>query len=233
MFGGCEPDCAGGFPSQGPDRIHSAGDILERRTQCPKQGFACLRNRLPVLPKFLGEYPDVRIEMIVDDSFIDIVADKIDAGIRFGDIVEKDMIAVRIGPDVPLCVVGSPSYFEKFGYPQNPRELSSHRCINYRHLRTSGFFGWEFVEDGRPLQARVEGPLVFSNTELLLDAALAGHGLAYTYENYALEHIKAGRLERTLAQWCPTFPGYYLYHPSRRQVPPALTALIAALKYRA
>lgn len=187
---------------------------------------------MPVLPKFLAEYPDVQIEMMVDDSFIDIVAGKIDAGIRFGDIVEKEMIAVRIGPEVPICVVGSPSYFAKHGHPQTPRDLSSHRCINYRHLRTSGFFGWEFVEDGRPLQARVEGPLTFSNTELLLDAALDGHGLAYTYENYILEYEKAGRLERTLDKWCPTFPGYYLYHPSRRQVHPALAALIAALKFR-
>lgn len=187
---------------------------------------------MPALPKFLAEYPDVHLQMIVDDSFIDIVAEKIDAGIRFGDIVEKDMIAVRIGPDVRLSVVGAPSYFARYGDPQTPRELSGHRCINYRHLRTAGFFGWEFVEAGRPFQVRVDGPLTFSNSELLIEAALAGHGLAYVYENEILGHVDAGRLRRTLDDWCPTFPGYYLYHPSRRQVPPALAALISALKYR-
>lgn len=220
-------DIATGVDALGAMRGKAAGPI---RLTATKHAVSSVV--MPVLPKFFSDYPDVQIDMIVDDGFIDIVANKIDAGIRFGDIVEKDMIAVRIGPDVPMCVVGAPSYFQKFGQPQTPRDLSAHQCINYRHLRTSGFFGWEFVEDGRPLQARVNGPLTFSNTELLLEAALAGHGLAYTYENYALEHIEAGRLERTLAKWCPTFPGYYLYHPSRRQVPPALAALIGALKYR-
>jgi DNA-binding transcriptional LysR family regulator len=187
---------------------------------------------MPVLPDFLAAYPDVHVHMIVDDSFVDIVAERIDAGIRFGDIVEKDMIAVRIGPDVRLAVVGAPSYFAKYGNPQSPRELSAHRCISYRHLRTSEFFGWEFVEAGRPFQVRVEGPLTFTNSELLIEAALAGHGLAYVYENEILGHVDAGRLKRTLVEWCPTFPGYYLYHPSRRQVPPALAALISVLKYR-
>ena len=220
-------DISSGVDALGAMRGKAAGTIRLTATK-----HAITSVVMPVLPKFLGEYPDVRIEMIVDDGFIDIVANKIDAGIRFGDIVEKDMIAVRIGADVPMCVVGAPSYFEKYGHPKTPRELSNHRCINYRHLRTSGFFGWEFVEDGSPLQVRVEGPLTFSNTELLLDAALDGHGLAYTYENYALEHVEAGRLERTLDQSCPPYPGYYLYHPSRRQVPPGLAALIAALKHR-
>ncbi|MDB5507359.1 MAG: LysR family transcriptional regulator [Devosia sp.] len=220
-------DIATGVDALGAMRGKAAGTI---RLTATKHAISSVV--MPLLPKFLAEYPDVQLQMLVDDSFIDIVAMRIDAGIRFGDIVEKDMIAVRIGPDVPLAVVGAPSYFEKYGHPGTPRELSLHRCINYRHLRTSGVFGWEFVEDGRPLQVRVEGPLTFSNSELLLEAALAGHGLAYVYENEVLGHVAAGRLERTLAKWCPNFPGYYLYHPSRRQVPPALAALVAALKYR-
>lgn len=220
-------DISTGVDALGAMRGKAAGTIRLTATK-----HAVSSAVMPVLPTFLAEYPDVQLQMIVDDSFIDIVAEKIDAGIRFGDIVEKDMIAVRIGPDVRLAVVGAPSYFARYGYPQSPRELSAHRCINYRHLRTPGFFGWEFVEDGRPFQVRVEGPLTFSNSELLIEAALAGHGLAFVYENEIAAHVEAGRLKRTLDEWCPSFPGYYLYHPSRRQVPPALAALISALKYR-
>lgn len=163
---------------------------------------------------------------------LDIVADRIDAGIRFGDIVEKDMIAVRIGPDIRMAVVGAPSYFAEHPVPQTPRELSSHRCINYRHIKSGGLYAWDFEDEGRPLQVRVEGPLVFNNSDLIREAALAGQGLAFVYEDEAAADIAAGRLTRILAKWCPTFPGYYLYHPSRRQTPPALAALIAALRYK-
>lgn len=187
---------------------------------------------MPVLPAFLAENPDIQLDMIIDDNLTDIVAQRIDAGIRFGDIVEKDMIAVRISPDIRMAVVGAPSYFANHPAPASPRDLSSHRCLNYRHIRSGGLYAWDFEEDGRPFQVRVEGPLTFSNSELLREAALAGHGLAFVYENEVLADIAAGRLERTLERWCPTFPGYYLYHPSRRQTPPALTALIAALRYR-
>jgi DNA-binding transcriptional LysR family regulator len=188
---------------------------------------------MPVLPAFLAENPDIQLDMIIDDNLTDIVAQRIDAGIRFGDIVEKDMIAVRISPDIRMAVVGAPSYFANHKAPDTPRDLASHRCLNYRHIRSGGLYAWDFEEDGRPFQVRVEGPLIFSNSELLREAALAGHGLAFVYENEVLADIAAGRLERTLERWCPTFPGYYLYHPSRRQTPPALTALISALRYRA
>jgi DNA-binding transcriptional LysR family regulator len=220
-------DIASGVDTLGSMRGKAVGTI---RLTATKHAVSTVV--MPVLPGFLAAHPDIQVSMIVDDSFIDIVAERIDAGIRFGDIVEKDMIAVRIGPDVRLAVVGAPSYFAQYGTPQTPRDLSGHRCINYRHLRTAGIFGWDFVEAGRPFQVRVEGPLTFSNSDLLLDAALAGHGLAYVYENGVLDHVKEGRLKRCLVKWCPTYPGYHLYHPSRRQVPPALTALIAALKYR-
>jgi DNA-binding transcriptional LysR family regulator len=187
---------------------------------------------MPALPGFLSAHPDIRVDMIVDDNLTDIVADRIDAGIRFGDIVEKDMIAVRIGADIRMAVVGAPSYFAEHPVPQTPRELSSHRCINYRHIKSGGLYAWDFGEEGRPLQVRVEGPLVFNNSDLIREAALAGQGLAFVYEDEAAADIAAGRLTRILVKWCPTFPGYYLYHPSRRQTPPALAALIAALRYK-
>jgi DNA-binding transcriptional LysR family regulator len=187
---------------------------------------------MPALPGFLSAHPDIRVDMIVDDNLTDIVADRIDAGIRFGDIVEKDMIAVRIGADIRMAVVGAPSYFAEHPVPQTPRELSSHRCINYRHIKSGGLYAWDFEEEGRPLQVRVEGPLVFNNSDLIREAALAGQGLAFVYEDEAAADIAAGRLTRILGKWCPTFPGYYLYHPSRRQTPPALAALIAALRYK-
>ncbi len=187
---------------------------------------------MPVLPQFLLQHPDIKLDVIIDDNLTDIVAERIDAGIRFGDIVEKDMIAVRIGPDIRMAVVGAPSYFATHPVPQTPRDLSAHRCINYRHIKTGGLYAWDFEEEGRPFEVKVEGPLVFNNSDLIRDAALAGQGLAFVYEDEVAAEIEAGRLKRILEPWCPTFPGYYLYHPSRRQSPPALSALIAALRFR-
>jgi len=172
------------------------------------------------------------VDMIIDDNLTDIVAERIDAGIRFGDIVEKDMVAVRIGPDIRMAVVGAPSYFADHPVPRTPRELAGHRCINYRLVRSGGLYAWDFEEKGRPFEVRVEGPLVFNNADLIREAALAGQGIAYVYEDEVAAEIKAGRLKRILERWCPIFPGYYLYHPSRRQTPPALAALIAALRYK-
>jgi DNA-binding transcriptional LysR family regulator len=163
----------------------------------------------------------------------DIVSSRFDAGIRFGELVEKDMIAVRVGPDLQMAVVGAPSYFADHPPPRTPRDLARHRCINYLNLRSGGLQPWEFAEKGRPFELRVDGPLSFTNGDLILDAALAGHGVAYTYEDTVTAHVVARRLTRVLEKWCPPFPGYYLYHPSRRQMPPALSALIAALRYRA
>jgi len=187
---------------------------------------------MPVLPRFLASHPDIHMEMVVDDNLTDIVANRIDAGIRFGDLVEKDMIAVRIGPDIRMAVVGAPSYLADHPVPRTPRELSGQRCINYRQVRSGGLYAWDFEEKGRPFAVRVEGPLVFNNSDLIREAALAGQGLAYVYENEVVADLKAGRLRRILEKWCPAFPGYYLYHPSRRQTPPALAAFIGALRYK-
>jgi len=185
---------------------------------------------MPVLPSFLAAHPDVRVEMIVDDNLTDIVANRFEAGIRFGNIVEKDMIAVRVGPDMRRAVVGAPSYFAANPPPKSPHQLSAHACIAYRLVKAGGLYAWEFEEAGRPLEVRVDGPLVFNDSDLMRQAAIAGLGIAYVYEDDARDDIAAGRLVRILEDWCPRLPGYFLYHPSRRQTPPALTALIAALR---
>lgn len=187
---------------------------------------------LPALPIFLAKHPDVRLELIVDDGLTDIVASRFDAGIRFGNIVEKDMIAVRVGPDMRRAVVGAPSYFADRPPPKTPHELSAHDCVGYRLVKAGGLYAWEFEDHGRPLQVRVDGALVFNDTDLMREAAIAGLGIAYLYEDDALEDIAAGRLTRVLQEWCPPLPGYFLYHPSRRQTPPALAAFIAALRFR-
>jgi DNA-binding transcriptional LysR family regulator len=188
---------------------------------------------MPALPRFLAAYPDVHVGLVVDDALTDIVSSRFDAGIRFGELVEKDMIAVRVGPDLQMTVVAAPSYFADHPPPRTPRDLARHRCINYLNLRSGGFQAWEFEEKGRPFELRVDGPLSFTSGDLILDAALAGQGVAYAYADMVTAHVAAGRLTRVLEKWCPPFPGYYLYHPSRRQTPPALSALIAALRYRA
>jgi DNA-binding transcriptional LysR family regulator len=188
---------------------------------------------MPALPRFLAAYPDVHVGLVVDDALTDIVSSRFDAGIRFGELVEKDMIAVRVGPDLQMTVVGAPSYFADHPPPRTPRDLARHRCINYLNLRSGGRQAWEFEEKGRSFELRVDGPLSFTNGDLILDAALAGQGVAYAYADMVTAHVAAGRLTRVLEKWCPPFPGYYLYHPSRRQTPPALSALIAALRYRA
>src|SRR4029077_992312 len=159
---------------------------------------------MPVLPGFLASHPGIRVDVIIDDNLTDIVADRIDAGIRFGDIVEKDMIAIRIGPDIRMAVVGAPSYFAVHPVPRTPRELSGHRCMNYRHVKSGGLYAWDFEEKGRPFAVRVAGPLVFNNSDLIREAVLAGQGLAYAYEDDVAADIEAGRLVRILAKWCPT-----------------------------
>jgi DNA-binding transcriptional LysR family regulator len=218
--------------ASGVDAVGASGGKPSGTVRITATKHAAASVLMPVLPGFFRAHPGIRVDIIVDDNLTDIVADRMDAGIRFGDIVEKDMIAVRIGPDIRMAVVGAPSYFADHPAPRTPRELSGHRCINYRHVRSGGFYAWDFEDKGRPFQVRVEGPLVVNNADLIRDAALAGHGLAYVYDNEVTADVRAGRLKRILQKWSPTFPGYYLYHPSRRQTPAALAALIAALRYK-
>jgi len=187
----------------------------------------------PALARLLPDYPDIQVEVIVDYGLTDIVAERYDAGIRLGEQVAKDMIAVRIGPDMRMAVVGAPSYFKQHARPRSPQDLVNHRCINLRLPRHGGILPWEFEKDGHELKVRVEGPLVFNNLALRLHAALAGLGLAYMPEEGVKSDIAEGRLVRVLGDWCPPFVGYHLYYPSRQHASPAFTLLVDALRYRA
>ena len=186
----------------------------------------------PVLERLLPDYPDIKVELIIDYGLTDIVAERYDAGVRLGEQVAKDMIAVRIGPDMRMAVVGAPSYLARRKPPQTPQDLTAHDCINIRLPTYGGLYAWEFEKNGRELKVRVEGQLVFNNIALRLNAALAGFGLAYLPEDQVQAHLTDGRLVRVLADWCPPFPGYHLYYPSRRQHRPAFALLVEALRDR-
>jgi DNA-binding transcriptional LysR family regulator len=188
---------------------------------------------LPKLAKFLRQYPDIKVEIIVDYGLTDIVAERYDAGVRAGEQVAKDMIAVRIGPDMRIAVVGAPAYFKNRSEPRKPQDLIGHNCINLRLPTHGGLYAWEFEKDRHELKVRVEGQLVFNGTFQMLNAALAGFGLAYVPEDLVLPHLRKGRLKRVLEDWCPPYPGYHLYYPSRRQSSAAFTLLVDALRYRA
>jgi DNA-binding transcriptional LysR family regulator len=186
----------------------------------------------PALAKLLPRYPDVKVELIVDYGFTDIVAERYDAGVRIGEQVAKDMIAVRIGPDFRMVVVGAPAYLEKRSRPKTPQELTAHNCINIRLPTRGGTYVWEFEKRGRPLKVRVDGQLVFNSIRLRIEAVLAGLGLAYLPEDQVARELSSGKLIQVLDDWCAPFPGYHLYYPSRRQVAPAFALLVDALRYR-
>ncbi|RDS82316.1 LysR family transcriptional regulator [Dyella monticola] len=185
----------------------------------------------PALAKLLPDHPDIQVEVIVDYGLTDIVAEGFDAGVRLGEQIAKDMIAVRIGPDVRMAVVGSPSYFAKHTRPKTPHDLIRHNCITIRLPTYGGLFAWEFEKKGEELKVRVEGQLIFNNIAMRLDAALKGLGLACMPEDVVQAHVAKGRLIRVLSDWCPSFPGYHLYYPSRRQSSPAFTLFRDALRY--
>jgi DNA-binding transcriptional LysR family regulator len=186
----------------------------------------------PRLAKFLPNYPDIKVEITIDYGLTDIVAQRYDAGVRLGEQVAKDMIAVRIGPDMRMAVVGAPSYFKKRSPPKKPQDLTDHICINLRLPTYGGLLAWEFERDGRVLKTHVEGQWVFNSSSPILRAVLAGFGVAYLPEDMVQEHVAKGRLKRVLKDWCPPFPGYHLYYPSRRQHSPAFALLVDALRYR-
>ncbi len=186
----------------------------------------------PVFAKVLPSYPDIKVEVAVDYGLTDIVAERYDAGVRLGERVAKDMIAVRIGPDLRMAVVGSRSYFERRKRPRAPRDLTTHDCINLRLPTHGGLYTWEFEKNKREVNVHVDGQLVFNNIALRLNATLAGLGLAFLPEDLVQADISAGRLVRVLADWCPPFMGYHLYYPSRRQSSPAFALLVDALRYR-
>jgi DNA-binding transcriptional LysR family regulator len=185
----------------------------------------------PKLSRFLREYPDIKVEVVAEAALTDIVTERFDAGVRLGDQVEKDMIAVRIAPQARMIVVAAPSCFERRPPPSTPQELTDHQCINLRLQTYGGFYAWEFEKDGQEVRVRVDGQCAFNGVPQMLTAALDGFGLAYLPEDVARQHLEAGRLVQVLDDWCPPFPGYHLYYPSRRHPSPAFTLLVDALRY--
>jgi DNA-binding transcriptional LysR family regulator len=186
---------------------------------------------LPKLAKLLRGYPDIKVEIVIDYGLTDIVAQRYDAGVRSGEQVAKDMIAVRIGPDMRMAVVASPSYFKTRVEPKQPQDLIEHNCISLRLPTHGGLYAWEFEKDGRELRVRIEGQLTCNTTAQMLNAALAGMGLAYVPEGVAKPHLAKGRLRRVLEGWCLPYSGYHLYYPSRRQSSAAFTLVVEALRY--
>lgn len=185
----------------------------------------------PKLKPFLREYPEIHVELMVDNGFVDIVEGRFDAGNRLGESVNKDMVAVRIGPDIRMAIVAAPSYFADHPAPETPHDLQDHRCINMRLPTVGGLYHWEFEKDGKPLRVRVEGQLTVNLLPERIDAALSGFGLACVPENMIQDYVKSGALIQVLQAWCPFFPGYYLYYPSRKQHPPAFALMIDALRH--
>ncbi|KXF08941.1 LysR family transcriptional regulator [Pseudomonas aeruginosa] len=186
---------------------------------------------LPRLTPLLLEYPDIKVEFDINYGFRDIVADRFDAGVRLGDTIDKDMIAVPIGPPVRMAVVAAPAYFAAHPKPRNPRDLVDHNCINMRMQSGGGLYAWDFQRKDRHVNVRVDGQLIFNTSPNIVDAALAGLGIAWLPEEEFAPHIEEGRLLRVLENWCPPFPGYYLYYPNRRQPSPAFSLVVDALRY--
>lgn len=186
----------------------------------------------PALTRILPLYPDIHVEVSINNGFVDIVEERFDAGIRLGEAIARDMIAVRIGPALRMACVGSPDYFARHPKPQTPQDLAQHNCINLRLPSSGGLYAWEFEKDGRVMNVRVEGQLTFGGSGMLIQAAEAGMGLIMTIDDMVHEGVASGRLVRVLEDWCPPFAGYHLYYPSRRQASPAFALLVEALRYR-
>jgi DNA-binding transcriptional LysR family regulator len=186
----------------------------------------------PKLRPVLAVYPDIKLEFSIDNGLRNIVEDGFDAGVRLGESVEKDMVAVRIGADWRLVAVASPEYLAKHAHPKHPHDLLAHNCINMRQARAGGLYGWEFEKDGQELRVRVSGQLTFNNSYVMIDAAVNGYGIAYVPANIVERHIASGLLVQVLDDWSPFFDGYFLYYPSRRQNLPAFKVIVDALRHR-
>ena len=186
----------------------------------------------PALVRLLPDYPDISVELSVEAGFVDIVSERFDAGVRLGETVAQDMVAVRIGPDMRMAAVASPAYFAARQPPRTPHDLNSHNCINLRFPTYGGLYAWEFEKDGRALNVRVDGQMTVNDTSLALQAAVDGLGIAYLPEDQVLPLVETGEMVRALDDWCPPFPGYHLYYPSRRQHSSGFAVLIEALRYR-
>jgi DNA-binding transcriptional LysR family regulator len=194
--------------------------------------IAAIQHIAPLLGPFHQRYPDILIDLVADDRLVDIVAGRFDAGVRLGEMVEKDMITVRLGGPAEMMVVAAPSYLQRHGAPADPRELRDHRCINFRWPTDGSLYHWEFQRDAEKLEAAVDGPLIVTEPEVAQRAALDGIGIAYLFDFHVREHLAAGRLVQLLPQWTPAFPGFYLYYPSRRQMPAPLRAFVEFVRER-
>lgn len=186
----------------------------------------------PKLKRVLPDYPDITLELFIEHGFTDIAAERFDAGVRLGESVAKDMIAVRISADGRLVPVATPAYFENHSVPETPQDLVQHHCINLRLATQGGLYAWEFEKDGRPVRVRVEGNIIFNSIKPMVDAALSNFGIAFVPQDSVDHHVRAGRLVQVLQDWCPPIPGFHLYYPSRRHNSPAFQIILEALRHR-
>ena len=215
--------------------VEQLGEISGRpsghiRISAPDE--AARRIIAPALPKFVEAYPDILVEVLIEQAFTNIVERRLDAGIRLGESLEKDVVAVPVSGPLRMAVIASPAYVKRHGTPTTPRDLRSHRCINLRLPAAGTIYKWEFERGAERIEIAVDGPLIFDAGGMMVDAALAGVGIGYVLEDRAREHFKAGTLVRLLRDWCPPFPGFHLYYPGRRQLSPALGAFIEAIRVR-
>jgi DNA-binding transcriptional LysR family regulator len=186
----------------------------------------------PALERLLPNHPDLKVELYVESGLVDIVAQRFDAGVRLGEQVARDMIAVRISPDLRMAAVATPDYLKRRGVPTQPHDLAHHACINLRLMTLGGLYAWEFERDGRQVNVRVDGQLTFNRPDLIMTAAISGMGVAFLPEDHVLPDLDEGRLVRVLEDWCPPFSGYHIYYPARRQQSPAFALILEALRYR-
>lgn len=195
--------------------------------------IAAIEHLAPLIGPFHRRYPEVIVDLVIDDRLIDIVANRFDAGVRLGEMLDKDMVSLRLGGDIEMVVVASPDYLRRHGRPADPRALREHRCINFRWPTDGSLYHWEFERGADKLEAAVDGPLIVTEPEVALRAALDGVGIAYLFDFHVREHLAAGRLQQLMPDWTPSFPGFYLYYPSRRQLPGPLRAFVDFLREQA
>lgn len=215
--------------------LASLGDLRDKPAgsiRLTMSAHAAMTVVWPKLAPLLARYPDIHVELSLDSSFTDIVSDRFDAGVRLGEALAKDMIAVRIGPDLRMAVVGSPNYFDKHPAPKTPQDLAAHRCINLRLRTSGGFYTWELEKSDREIRVRVDGQLASDNIRMIQCAAIDGFGLAFVMEDSVAGELADGRLVRVLEDWCPPFAGYHLYYTSRRQPSAAFSLVVDALRHR-
>jgi DNA-binding transcriptional LysR family regulator len=218
--------------SQAVEELGASAGRPSGHVRISAPGEAARRVIAPMLPKFVETHPDIVVEILVEQAFTHIVAKRMDAGIRLDESLEKDVVAVPVSAPLRMAVVASPAYLAKYGSPKTPRALRSHRCINIRLPSAGVIYKCEFERDAEKIEVAVEGALVFDSGGMVLDAALAGVGLGYVLEDRAMDAISSGALKRVLPDWCPPFPGFYLYYPGRRQLSPALAAFIDAIRVK-